>query len=938
MSIKRSGAFPRQVLLASLLAGSLLPLSAAGQEPAEASAPETPARPLVEAFQKGPVTLMAKVTRAPGKPEQAVLPLFQVPVLKYQDQLELAFSGEAFDQRVTSADWSAVVVFLPKTIAPTGQGVVDNRLRRKGDQMVIPPITVPYDSIPMIFLIPDKNARKKTLKDLNDHLQTFRMLCAKIADLSGERSTADKFLQDLDALDKNLSPAQYDNALQGFMHAYGDAVSGDLQTFLAQPRSNLDKSQFIAEEFKNTNVLVPGSTPAAPAAAAAAVVGAPPICAYVSILFDVAAIINNLWPGHQFQYLPALARNFHEFSADLYYSDWIHTTGDTRGALMCCPGRWVDQAAPAFTFELPPEESLLAGQTLLKVHLKDKDRKPFSLYGHDWKLLLTGPKGESLAPLTLTPSPNREAFVAAPGPILGALRKLGAARVKARIVGRWGFTTIAMDPVELSGGCDPAWQPSPEEKTAFQAGKACAFKLPAAWAGSVARVVFRPSGAGAAPLVASLKTLKDGSKEAGFAPKQEEAGPGTLEILAIGEEKPALARPLTLAGAQLEATGVEARVAESAVVLRGKHLRGVQALELAGRRFVAAAKDEEDGPARVFQAEDGKPLAGVPGKPLQAVLITAKGKQPDPIPVTLLPERPRLGEVEVTPGPDKHPGLPLTAAIHMLATNGSSQVSLITAEGYRFPADLAFCAAIRNADDPSVVRTIPAAKIRVIGRNQKATFTFSPNDLLGGRSAGKLEIQVQDEHAGASDWHPLPATFLDLPVVSAVQAIPSGARLVGPSLDPIEAVATAPAGPWEKADITLEGGREVMDLTTRLAGDTCYLRLIGWADLVLAVTFPPPPPPPAPVPAPEVKPAVAAPGSKPGDAGPGAAAAPGTPAKAEAPGARPAASAPPVPAQPSAPAQAHPSGKAAPEAGQKPADPATQPHPPDLAAKDPNGG
>ena len=107
MSIKRSGAFPRQVLLASLLAGSLLPLPAAGQEPAEASAPEAPARPLVEAFQKGPVTLFAKVTRAQGKPEQSVLPLFQVPVLKYKDQLELAFSGEAFDQRVTSADWSA---------------------------------------------------------------------------------------------------------------------------------------------------------------------------------------------------------------------------------------------------------------------------------------------------------------------------------------------------------------------------------------------------------------------------------------------------------------------------------------------------------------------------------------------------------------------------------------------------------------------------------------------------------------------------------------------------------------------------------------------------------------------------------------------------------------------------------------------------------------
>jgi hypothetical protein len=840
--------------------GSLPSLPAVAQEPAEASTAESSDRPLVEAFQKGPVTLFAKVIRAQGKPEQAVLPMFQVPVLKYQDQLELAFSGEAFDQRVTSADWSAVVAFLPRTIAPTDQGVVDFRLKRKGDQMVIPSITVPYDSIPMIFLIPDKNARKKALKDLNDHLQAFRTLCAKIADLSGERSTADKFLQDLDAIDKNLSPAQYDNALQGFMHAYGDAVSGDLQAFLSQPSSNLDKCQFIAQEFKNTNVLVPGSAPAAPVAAAtpAVVGGAPPICAYVSILFDVAAIMNNLWPGHQFQYLPALARNFQEFSADLYYSDWIHTTGDTRGALMCCPGRWADQAPPAFAFELPPGESLLANQTLLKVHLKDKDRKPFSLYGHDWKLLLTGPKGESLAPLSLTPSPNREAFVASPGPILGALRKLGAARVKARIVGRWGFTTIAMDPVDLSAGCDPAWQPPPEESAAFQAGKTCTFKFPAAWAGSVARVVFLPSTAGAAPLVASLKTLKDGSKEAGFAPKPEEAGPGTLEIMAIGEEKPILSRPLTLAGPQVEVMGVEARLGEPSVVLRGQHLREVEAVELAGRRFVAAAKDGEDGPTRVFQAEDGKPLAGAPGKSLQVVLVTAKGRQPKSIPATVLPERPRLGDVEVTPGSVTNPGLPVTATIPILSTNDPAQVSLFTASDYRFPADQAFRAAIRNADDPAEVRTIPASKIRVIGRSQKATFILNPNDLLGGRAAGKLEIQVQDEHAGASDWHPLPATFLDLPVISEVQATPSGAKLVGPSLDPIEAVASTQVGPWEKAEITLEGGREVAELTTHLAGNTCYLRLIGLTDLVLSVKFPPQPQAPPPVQALVVKAANAA--------------------------------------------------------------------------------
>jgi len=131
--------------------------------------------------------------------------------------------------------------------------------------MVVPPIPAPYDSIPMIFLIPDKNGRKKVLKDLNDHLESFRTLCAKISDISSERAAADKFIQDLDAIDKNLSPAQYDNALASFMHAYGDPVSSDLQGFLGTSRSNLDKCQFLTQEFRNTNILVPAPASPVPA-------------------------------------------------------------------------------------------------------------------------------------------------------------------------------------------------------------------------------------------------------------------------------------------------------------------------------------------------------------------------------------------------------------------------------------------------------------------------------------------------------------------------------------------------------------------------------------------------------------------------------------------------------------------------------------------------
>ena len=86
---------------------------------------------------------------------------------------------------------------------------------------------------------------------------------------------------------------------------------------------------------------------------------------------------------------------------------------------------------------------------------------------------------------------------------------------------------------------------------------------------------------------------------------------------------------------------------------------------------------------------------------------------------------------------------------------------------------------------------------------------------------------------------PLPATFLELPTISAVQAAGTGFRLVGPSLDQIEGVATSPDGPWEKASISIEEGHEVLSLGAPMTGSACFLRLFGWPDLVLAVKWPP---------------------------------------------------------------------------------------------------
>jgi len=52
-------------------------------------------------------------------------------------------------------------------------------------------------------------------------------------------------------------------------------------------------------------------------------------------------------------------------------------------------------------------------------------------------------------------------------------------------------------------------------------------------------------------------------------------------------------------------------------------------------------------------------------------------------------------------------------------------------------------------------------------------------------------------------------------------------------------VAPSPEGPWQKAGLTIEDGREVAEFSTPLAGNRCFLRLFGWDDLAFAVTFPP---------------------------------------------------------------------------------------------------
>ena len=299
------------------------------------------------------------------------------------------------------------------------------------------------------------------------------------------------------------------------------------------------------------------------------------------------------------------------------------------------------------------------------------------------------------------------------------------------------------------------------------------------------------------------------------------------------------------------------------MVLKGHHLNGIKALELGKRRFLPAGKGAASKSTLMLSAADDKPLEGTAGTRLPAILITAEGKT-ELDPVSLLPARPRLGEAQVVPFVVKGAGLAVTSTLPVAPTGSPSQVSVLAAKGYRFPSDGAYHVALRNADEPAEIRLVPAPRIRVMGNNQKATFTFVPSDLLGGRASGRLELQLQDDHAGPSDWLPLPATFLDLPVIVGVQEAAPGVRLIGPSLDPIEAVAPGPDGPWEKPSVQVEEGHEAMTLTTSLPGSTCYLRVFGWPALVLAVHLPAPltpPKPPAPIASATPKPEEPAPGS-----------------------------------------------------------------------------
>ena len=832
-------------LLVGVLLGSAAPLLA--EDPP--TQPSPPAQDLGEAFQKGPIALSAQVMRRGPDGKERSLPLFQVPVLRYQDRVAMSLSGEAFDPRVTHADWSLIVVFLPRTVAPTDRGVMELRLKRKGDEMVAASFTAPYDAIPMFFLVPDSGGSRKILTDVSAHLGAFRSICLKLSDLTEQRAHADQFLAGLDSIRKDQSPASYDSAVLNFMKAYNGQVAQDLQVFLAgNGVSNLDKFQFLAETFRQTNLLVPtdgGGSQTVNLQGQSVSGPLRPASAYISIVFDLVQIFQNLWPGHQFQYVPALARDFNGLHAQLWYGDWIHTTGDVRGAIVFSPCRWKDADPPAFSFDLPPGGSLLQPFAPLLIHPEPKSNFPFALFGHRWQLVIEGPKGECLDPLPLLPSQARQAFLISPGPALDVLRKAGVQTVKAHIEGRWGFQAVASSSLDLPVGLDPAWRPTPGERGHFMLGEPCAFRLPAPWAACVGRAVFRPAKGSSSPLDADLTLQPDGSRLATFHPLEGPAGPGTLDLYLSGAETAALSIPITLLPPLPVVDHVEAHQGEAAVLLSGHHLGEASKCVLGG---VILLRGHRNSDGWTFESAKG-PLPGEAGTDLQGELQLEDGRNLPLKSVQILPPRPQVGAIRVIPE-RATPGLPLVTGQLLVPTSTPVMLSILSDRKGTYPFGHKPRLAIRSVDDPSTVKLLPslhpAGSLRLLGRGQRIIATFRLSDLFGASAAGHFEIQVLDATAGASAWMPLPALFLDPPIVQRVFRDAEGTHIEGSALETIEAVGVASTGPWTPLVFDFRDGHEQADVPPPDPDGSLFLRLYGWPDLVVRLQGPIPPPPPSP--------------------------------------------------------------------------------------------
>jgi hypothetical protein len=752
--------------------------------------------------------------------------------LHFQDRLDFTFSGEAFDPRVTQADWSLIVVFLPRTIAPTAKGVVSLELARTPAGMSAPGISVPYDAIPMIFLVPDSGGRKKILADLNAHLADFRKICLKLSDLSEQRAQADQFLKSLEAIKQDQSAPSYDSALFNVVKAYGGQLSQDLQIFISRNTgSNLEKFQFLVSEFKRTNLAVPSSSTASTGVSVeGSALNGPihPASLYVSIAFDLIQVFQNLWPGHKFQYVPALGRDFSGFQAQLYYNDWIQTTGDVRGALVFSPCRWQDAENPTFQFEVAPSDSIVHPYTHLSIHPGPRSNSPLALFGHDWHLTMKGPAGELLDSLPLVPNQAQHAFIIEPSDALLKLQQKKVQQVQARIEGAWGFQPVASKERSLITGLDPAWEPSQAERDRFMLGQSSTFLLPSPWGSAVAKAWFRAATPANAAIPAVLHNAQDGSCTLSFPKLLGEPGPGFLEA-SLGEKLPAaLSVPLVLQFPLPMVDGIRAHQGENSVLLTGRNLQNAQTLLLAGQAFTRTRETPE---GTLFSAIKGV-IEGEPGMVMEGTLRLSDKRNLTLKATMLLPPRPVLQGVEVIPMAALQ-GLPMSSDMVPMATTAPIMISAISGHKGRYPLGRSPKLLVRNTDDPGTPAALPTQAVKLTGRGQRLMASFTASELLGSHAVGHLEIQVQDAMVGTSAWTPLPALFLELPTIFTLHQEGTAWRAEGIALDAIERSASSPSGPWVPATIGFQGGKEFTSLADPDSNGVIYLKLYGWPDLVI---------------------------------------------------------------------------------------------------------
>jgi len=278
---------------------------------------------------------------------------------------------------------------------------------------------------------------------------------------------------------------------------------------------------------------------------------------------------------------------------------------------------------------------------------------------------------------------------------------------------------------------------------------------------------------------------------------------------------------------------MQAHCGEDLLLAQGEHLEQIKTITL-GSFSLHRTRVGKDGAE--FKIETGQ-FPDAPAVELQGSATLEDGRSLFKLSMTLLPPRPLLKGLEVI-RKESPMGLPLQGSAMLIPNTAPVMVSALSGRPGRYPLGRAPKVNLRNADEPGNPVTIPQAGIRLTGRGQRLLASFKPVELLGTRSTGHLEIQVEDGVAGTSGWTPLPALFLELPVITSLAKEGEAWWVSGPVLDCIESTATSPEGPWEALKLSYRGSGQVAPTAPVNGNGGLFLKLYGWPELVLQVQAP----------------------------------------------------------------------------------------------------